>query len=98
MKPTLKPPGTKRLKLIHDEPLSKFAFKFNLRRYILVLLLRLRQSCDHPLMLKEAKTGGYGRDGDGESPSYEELLLTLGADRMKKMEAWAYTRPLFCSI
>jgi hypothetical protein len=33
IKPKLKPPGTKRLKLEHDVPLSNFAFKFNLRRY-----------------------------------------------------------------
>ena len=33
MKPTLKAPGTKRLKLKYDVPLSNFAFKFNLRRY-----------------------------------------------------------------
>ena len=33
IKPTLKPPGTQRLKLKYDEPLSNFAFKFNLRRY-----------------------------------------------------------------
>jgi len=33
MKPTLKAPGTKRLKLQYGEPLSNFAFKFNLRRY-----------------------------------------------------------------
>jgi hypothetical protein len=33
IKPTLKAPGTKRLKLKHDEPLSRFAFKFNLRRF-----------------------------------------------------------------
>ena len=34
-KPTLKAPGTERLKLKSDEPLSNFAFKFNLRRYTL---------------------------------------------------------------
>jgi hypothetical protein len=34
IKPTLKAPRTKRLKLKYDEPLSNFAFKFNLRRYI----------------------------------------------------------------
>ena len=34
IKPTLKASGTKRLKLKYDEPLSKLAFKFNLRRYI----------------------------------------------------------------
>jgi hypothetical protein len=33
IKPTLKASGTKRLKLQYDEPLSKVAFKFNLRRY-----------------------------------------------------------------
>jgi len=33
--PTLKALGTKRLKLKCDEPLSNFAFKFNLRRYTL---------------------------------------------------------------
>ena len=34
MKPKLKPPGTKRLKLKCDILLSTSAFKFNLRRYI----------------------------------------------------------------
>jgi hypothetical protein len=33
MKPTLKAPGTKHLKLKYDEPLLKLAFKFNLRHY-----------------------------------------------------------------
>jgi hypothetical protein len=36
IKPTLKAPGTERLKLHYDELLSKFAFKFNMRRYIVV--------------------------------------------------------------
>ena len=33
IQPTLKPTGTKRLKLQYDETLSKFAFKFNSHRY-----------------------------------------------------------------
>ena len=33
MKPRLKPPGTKRLKLKCDILLSNYAFIFNLRRY-----------------------------------------------------------------
>jgi len=33
IKPTLKAPGSKRLKLNFYGPLSNFAFKFNLRRY-----------------------------------------------------------------
>ena len=36
IKPTLKPSGTKRLKLKHDALLSNFAFNFNLRRYRVV--------------------------------------------------------------
>jgi len=34
IKPMLKAPGSKRLKLIRDEPLSNLAFKFKLRRQI----------------------------------------------------------------
>jgi hypothetical protein len=34
MKPTLKAPGSQRLKLKYDETLSNFGFNFNLRRYI----------------------------------------------------------------
>ena len=33
VKPTLKAPGIKLLNLEYDKPLSKSAFKFNLRRY-----------------------------------------------------------------
>jgi hypothetical protein len=33
IKPKLKPPGTKHLRLKCDEVLSSFAFNFNLRRY-----------------------------------------------------------------
>jgi hypothetical protein len=35
IKPTLKAPGIKLLKLKYDKPLSKFAFKINLRRYFM---------------------------------------------------------------
>jgi hypothetical protein len=35
IKPTLKAPGSKRLKLKLEELLSNFAFKFDLRRYIM---------------------------------------------------------------
>jgi len=33
IKTTMKAPGTQRLKLKYDQPLSNFAFKFNLRRH-----------------------------------------------------------------
>jgi len=35
IKPTMQAPGIKLLKLKYDKPLSNFAFKFNLRRYIM---------------------------------------------------------------
>ena len=40
IRPTLKPPGTKRLHLRHEKLLSSFAFNVNLRRYNLGTLLR----------------------------------------------------------
>jgi hypothetical protein len=39
MKPKLKAPGTKRLKLRYDIPLSNCAFKFNLRHYRMALTM-----------------------------------------------------------
>jgi hypothetical protein len=49
MKPTLKAPGTRRLKLQHDEPLSSFAVKLNLRRYDLGGLVSRKQDFIPPL-------------------------------------------------
>ena len=43
-KPKLKAPGTKRLKLRCDGPLSNVAFNFNLRRYIKGLILESYQT------------------------------------------------------
>ena len=44
--PKLKPPGTKRLKLKYDKPLSSFAFKLNLHHYteVAVELARVQHS------------------------------------------------------
>jgi hypothetical protein len=47
IKPELKPPGTKRLKLQYDEPLSNFAFNFNLHRYTKELLAELKLVRSH---------------------------------------------------
>jgi hypothetical protein len=47
MKPMLKAPGSGRLKLKCDEPLSNFAFKFNLRRYSMGAIQQVVQrACD----------------------------------------------------
>ena len=43
IKPTLKAPGPKRLKLKCDVLLSTFAFKFHLRRYIEELVACIKQ-------------------------------------------------------
>jgi len=45
IKPTLKAPGTKRLKPQYDELLSSFAFKFNLRRFNKDLDALARRHC-----------------------------------------------------
>jgi len=49
MKPTLKAPESKRLKLKYDKVLSTFAFKFNLRCYTTAetVLRRLRDDRDN---------------------------------------------------
>ena len=43
IKPALKAPGTKCLKLNCDEPLSNVAFKFNLRRYIMDAIIAAKK-------------------------------------------------------
>ena len=88
IKPTLKAPVTKRLKLNCDEPLSNFAFKIILRRYNLEIII---------LVL-------VGSGGGGAPTGVLRLfrlfrvfrVLKLGA-RMKKLEVGADTRSLFSS-
>ena len=57
--------------------------------HILVLLLKLRQACDHPLLLKEARfgdqDGGAGEDGAG-ALTRDELLAELGVARVRELE------------
>ena len=55
IKPKLKPPGTKRLKLEYDGQLSNFGFKFNLRRYNLVVCSLRRDMLDY------LRAGAYTR-------------------------------------
>jgi hypothetical protein len=54
IKPTLKAPGTKCLKLNYDGLLSSFAFKFNLRRYITesVKINIANRTCEMTLSLR----------------------------------------------
>jgi hypothetical protein len=58
MKPKLKPPGTKRLKLKFDILLPTPAFKFNLRRYNLTLTLILGRALQVDPIKPELKPPG----------------------------------------
>jgi len=59
VKPKLKLPGTKRLKLNCGEPLSKMAFKFNLRRYI--MMGKAREAVAQTKTLLASQAGAYTR-------------------------------------
>jgi len=58
MKPKLKPPGSKLLKLKFDKPLSDFAFKFNLRRYNTGVLDTVSKQFS-TIAIEGAKEGGW---------------------------------------
>jgi len=60
MKTTLKAPGTKLLKLKHDEPLSKFAFKFNLRLCATVTRLLTAAAAPMLQMVQQWVVAGRG--------------------------------------
>jgi len=74
IKPTLKPPGTERLKLECDILLSTFAFKFNLRRY--------NKAEDMLDMFNEDPLPQHGRavQVDPMNPK----LIPPGTERLKK--------------
>ena len=58
IKPMLKPPGTKHLKLEYDELLSSFAFKFNLHRFT---KNNASYSYDHVCDEEQSQAGAYTR-------------------------------------
>ena len=92
MKPTLKAPGTKRLKLYYDEPPSNSAFKFNLHRYSVG-----QQSCD--LANFGTTFGGTKTCSDGSTVTLTAAARcqpTAGQSAMWE-QAGAHTRPLFGS-
>jgi hypothetical protein len=60
MKPMVKAPGTKRLKVEYEPP-SNFAFKFNLRRYILASDLTRGLVCRYTFAGAAALTDISGR-------------------------------------
>jgi len=79
MKPTLKAPGTKRLKLEHDKLLSNFAFNFNLRRYTKVkraqLVLEKNLFQLNPVFQRSIQEVGTSRYCPPRHPTYIESLF-----------------------
>jgi len=67
IKPTLKPTGTKRLKLKYDEPLLNCAFKFNLRSYTPAAAIHAWGRDHHDAMMTDLP-GGY--DSEYEEEEY----------------------------
>jgi len=105
IKPKLKPPGNKRLKLKNDMLLSTSAFKSNLRRYILATVPMTSSECTTSLASAFAA-------GEGNAGFCTELVAFASRSCFCKgapREAWfgrksyewvalaagAYTRPLF---
>jgi len=62
IKPTLKAPGTERLKPTYDRLLSNFAFKLNLRRYTLALVPHM----PHGMLLDPAAWGAIAATSKAE--------------------------------
>jgi hypothetical protein len=108
MKPALKAPGTKRLKLTCDETLSNFAFNFKLRRYTKAGLAAAGSggaaggaentappgSTGKPLR-DRTSTGSAGSGGGGGGGL--RMSETRMATRRRALKAGAYTRPLLSS-
>ena len=92
VKPTSKAPGTKRLQLNCEEPLSNFAFNFKLRRYIMsgftdVFYADRTARFSEPSILLPCRP-----------PYYDTLEAPdVWFAPTEVWEAGAYTRPLFGS-
>jgi len=79
IKPTLKAPGTKCLKLKYDEPLPIFAFNFNLHRYneaVTTMMLDPVNQCLVAAMM-------------------DRKIRLFDMAQLEGLKAGAYTRPLF---
>jgi hypothetical protein len=89
IKQTLKAPGTKRLKLTHDELLSicfNFALNFNLRRYIMVpaadmMNHRFSPTCNFRINTDETHFELYTLSATGAD---RELFISVGQCRLTR--------------
>ena len=91
IKPTLKAPGSERLKLKYDEPLSNFAFNIYLRRYTEVQIEESIDADYENIVAGDNTVKEYLRQGS-------EQRKALGLEDLGNVsKAGAYTRPLFSS-
>jgi len=84
IKLSLKPPGTEHLKLKGDDPLSNFAFKFNLRRYTSGKY-RVELARKHKLQ------------AEASARRHRAEVVDLARRARAAVEAGAYTRSLLSS-
>ena len=96
IKPTLKAPGAKRLKLICADPLSNFPCKFNLRRYTtgdftlytFANNIRVSQVLAESLLLLAIET---------DSDYWKTVAAQNAVQPQQQLQAGAYTRSLLSS-
>ena len=84
IKPNLKPPGTKRLKLGYDGLLSNFGFKFNLRRYTGAGGGAARSQ---PLLHDDARPGGTRGGARAPGPRHALRSVSRGGNSRQRETA-----------
>ena len=94
IRPTLKAPRTKRLKLKYDGPLSNFAFKFNVRRYTTALS---KLAAHEPLRALMRRAGVFEPLAEKLNTPEAEGLDPLARYSSLCLVAGAYTRSRFRS-
>jgi hypothetical protein len=103
MRPKLKPPGAKRLKLMSDVPLSTSAFRFNLRRYNMAEYLGVTVKREPDLMwiAKQAVQCALPPnwvEAEDEQGNAFFHNTSSGQSQAKHPMAGAYTRPLSAQL
>ena len=104
----MKAPGIKLLKLKYDKPLSDFAFKFNLRRYIAAeesaraAAEAARADVETALAAERADAKQAAAESRHHEADLEGRLQTAGAELVMlasrtEIQAGAYTRSHFSS-
>ena len=75
--PVLKAPVAIRLKLEYDDPLSNYALKFNLRRYILIPIITAIMIAIENETRQGLKAGGYTRPLLSSTRAVSDTQYTL---------------------